>query len=96
MVKTPVLVALLPIIKYTIKPIADITNIDIKGTKPKRKSKTIPLVLESIQNMARDVPEYISLNTKELKVSYIRYPSSDEIPYATVMSPASVVEFYSR
>ena len=60
------------------------------------KSKTIPLVLESIQNMARDVPEYISLNTKELKVSYIRYPSSDEIPYATVMSPASVVEFYSR
>jgi hypothetical protein len=46
--------------------------------------------------MARDVPEYISLNTKELKVSYIRYPSSDEIPYATVMSPASVVEFYSR
>jgi|TARA_B110000003_G_C16597670_1_gene514353 small subunit ribosomal protein S4 len=62
----------------------------------KEKSKTIPLVLESIQNMARDVPEYISLNTKELKVSYIRYPSSDEIPYATVMSPASVVEFYSR
>ena len=62
----------------------------------KEKSKTIPLVLESIQNMARDVPEYISLNTKELKVSYIRYPSSDEIPSATVMSPASVVEFYSR
>ena len=43
MVKTPVLVALLPIIKYTIKPIAEITNIDINGTKPKRNSKTIPL-----------------------------------------------------
>ena len=79
-----------------------VVNIPSFSCKPgdlievKEKSKTIPLVLESIQNMARDVPEYISLNTKELKVSYIRYPSSDEIPYATVMSPASVVEFYSR
>ena len=46
--------------------------------------------------MERDLPEYISLDLKEFKVNYIRYPSSDEIPYATIMSPASVVEFYSR
>ena len=46
--------------------------------------------------MERDLPEYISFNAKEFTVSYIRYPSADEIPYATIMSPASVVEFYSR
>ena len=62
----------------------------------KEKSRTIPLILDSVQNLERDVPEYISLNSKEFKVTYIRYPSSDEIPYATIMSPASVVEFYSR
>ena len=62
----------------------------------KEKSRTIPLILDSVQKLERDVPEYISLNSKEFKVTYIRYPSSDEIPYATIMSPASVVEFYSR
>ena len=62
----------------------------------REKSRTIPLVLESIEKMARDLPEYISLDLKKFKVNYIRYPSSDEIPYATIMSPASVVEFYSR
>jgi|TARA_B110000259_G_scaffold136495_1_gene153715 small subunit ribosomal protein S4 len=62
----------------------------------KEKSRTIPLVVESITKMERDLPEYISLDVKEFKVTYIRYPSSDEIPYATIMSPASVVEFYSR
>ena len=62
----------------------------------REKSRVIPLVLESIQNMVRDLPEYISLDRKQLRVDYIRYPSSDEIPYPTIMSPASVVEFYSR
>ena len=62
----------------------------------KEKSRTIPLIVESIQKMERDLPEYISVDAKEFKVSYIRYPSADEIPYATIMSPASVVEFYSR
>ena len=46
--------------------------------------------------MDRDLPEYISLNAKEFKVNYIRYPSTDEIPYPTLMNPGSVVEFYSR
>ena len=38
----------------------------------------------------------INLDVKEFKATYIRYPSSDEIPYPTMMSPGSVVEFYSR
>jgi len=62
----------------------------------REKSRTIPLIVDSVQKIERDVPEYLSLIQKEYKVNYIRYPSSDEIPYPTIMSPASVVEFYSR
>ena len=62
----------------------------------REKSRSIPLVVESIQKMNRDLPEYITLEPKEFKVCYVRYPDSDEIPYATIMSPTSVVEFYSR
>ena len=80
----------------------NVVNIPSYRCKPgdlievKQKSRTIPLVVESTTKMERDLPEYISLDLKEFKVNYIRYPSSDEIPYATIMSPASVVEFYSR
>ena len=38
----------------------------------KEKSKTIPLVLESIQNMARDVPEYIEADHSKLSAKFIR------------------------
>jgi|TARA_B110000259_G_scaffold87297_1_gene101642 small subunit ribosomal protein S4 len=80
----------------------NVVNIPSYRCKPgdlievKQKSRTIPLVVESTTKMERDLPEYISLDLKEFKVNYIRYPSSDEIPYAIIMSPASVVEFYSR
>ena len=48
---------------------------------------------EKLQNKDED---WINLDVKEFKATYIRYPSSDEIPYPTMMSPGSVVEFYSR
>ena len=53
-------------------------------------------MIDSVQKLERDLPEYINLDVKEFKATYIRYPSSDEIPYPTMMSPGSVVEFYSR
>ena len=62
----------------------------------KEKSRTIPIVIDSVQKLIRDVPEYLKLNQKEFKTSYVRYPSSDEIPYATQMLPAAVIEYYSR
>ena len=57
---------------------------------------SVPFVIDSVQKLERDLPEYINLDVKEFKAIYIRYPSSDEIPYPTMMSPGSVVEFYSR
>ena len=62
----------------------------------REKSRSIPFVIASIQKLERELPEYISLEPKAFKVIYVRYPDSDEIPYATIMSPTSVVEFYSR
>ena len=79
-----------------------IVNIPSYRCKPgdvievREKSRSIPLVVEALQKLDRDLPEYITLDTKAFKVSYVRYPDSDEIPYATIMSPTSVVEFYSR
>ena len=62
----------------------------------REKSRSIPFVIDSIQKLERELPEYISLEPKVFKVNYVRYPDSDEIPFATIMSPTSVVEFYSR
>ncbi|MDB4138779.1 30S ribosomal protein S4 [Methylophilaceae bacterium] len=79
-----------------------IVNIPSYRCKPgdiievREKSRSIPLVVEAMQKLDRELPEYIMLDTKAFKVSYVRYPDSDEIPYATIMSPTSVVEFYSR
>lgn len=79
-----------------------IVNIPSYRCKPgdvievREKSRSIPLVVEAMQKLDRELPEYIALDSKAFKVSYVRYPDSDEIPYATIMSPTSVVEFYSR
>ena len=79
-----------------------IVNIPSYRCKPgdiievREKSRSIPLVVEAMQKLDRELPEYITLDTKAFKVSYVRYPDSDEIPYATIMSPTSIVEFYSR
>ncbi len=85
-----------------VKVNGSVVNISSYKCKPgdeievKEKSRTFPFLINSIQKLERDLPEYINLNAKEFKSTYVRYPSSDEIPYPTMMSPGSVVEFYSR
>ena len=85
-----------------VKVNGSVVNISSYKCKPgdeievKEKSRSFPFLIDSIQKLKRDLPEYISLNAKEFKTTYVRYPSPDEIPYPTMMSPGSVVEFYSR
>jgi small subunit ribosomal protein S4 len=60
----------------------------------REKSQNIPMVLETQQNPERDIPEYY--NASGLKGTYVRVPTSEEIPYPVTMEPSLVVEFYSR
>lgn len=62
----------------------------------KDKSKQMLMVLESVQSPERDVPEYIDMDSKELKATFVRVPTLAEIPYPVKMEPHLVVEFYSR
>jgi len=79
-----------------------IVNIPSYRCKPgdvvdiKEDSRKLGFVIESTDKLERDVPEYLNLDLKNFRTTYTRFPSSDEIPYATLMSPKDVVEFYSR
>jgi small subunit ribosomal protein S4 len=62
----------------------------------REKSREIPMVLEAIQSAERDTPEYISVDYKKMKATYVRAPKLADVPYPVVMQPNLVVEFYSR
>ncbi len=60
------------------------------------KSKQHPLVLESVQNPERDVPDYIEIDFDKLKGRMIRIPMLADVPYPVQMEPNLVIEYYSR
>lgn len=76
------------IASYNVKP-NDVVQIASKSQK-------IPLVIEAIESTERDVPEYIQVDLKALKATYIRLPKLLEVPYPVQMEPNLVIEFYSR
>jgi small subunit ribosomal protein S4 len=62
----------------------------------REKSRQIPVVVEAIEKMAREVPEYLTVSPKEFKGVFNRQPTLEEVPYPVQMNPNLVVEFYSR
>ncbi len=62
----------------------------------REKSRELPLVLVAMQSPERDVPEYITVDEKAMKVTFLSTPKLEDVPYATQMEPHLVVEFYSR
>ncbi len=62
----------------------------------RNKAKELALVLEAVQSAEREVPDYIELDGKGLKATFIRVPALADIPYAVQMEPNLVIEFYSR
>jgi len=73
---------------YLVKP-GDVIEV-------KDKSKEMLMVLESIQSPERDVPEYLDMDAKAVKATFVRVPTLAEIPYPVKMEPHLVVEYYSR
>jgi small subunit ribosomal protein S4 len=78
------------------------TNIPSFRLKPgdvvevKEASKQLPLVLESVALAERDVPDYIEVDHSRMTAKLTRIPQLNEVPYAVMMEPHLVVEYYSR
>ena len=60
------------------------------------KGKNMALVLEAVQSAERDVPEYIEADHSKFTATYMRVPSLGDIPYAVMMEPNLVVEYYAK
>ncbi|MBM3571915.1 MAG: 30S ribosomal protein S4 [Alphaproteobacteria bacterium] len=65
--------------------------IEVKG-----KAKELALVLEASQSAERDVPDYLQVDHKAMKGTFVRAPQLADVPYPVTMEPNLVVEFYSR
>ncbi len=77
------------------------TNIGSFRLKPgdvvqvREKSRNMALVLEALGSPERDLPEYIEVDPKAMTATFVRIPELSDVPYAVVMEPAQVVEYYS-
>jgi len=72
---------------YRVKP-GDVVEV-------REKSRSMALVLEALESAERDIPDYIDLDPKAMKVTFVRMPEFSEVPYAVQMEPNLVIEFYS-
>lgn len=62
----------------------------------KEASRQLPMVLQAQQQPEREVPDYVDVDAKAMKATFIRTPKLEDIPYPVQMEPNLVVEFYSR
>ena len=60
------------------------------------KSKQLAFIDIALANKERETPEYISMDEKNKKVTFVRIPKFEEVPYPVVMEPNLVIEYYSR
>jgi small subunit ribosomal protein S4 len=60
------------------------------------KSKELGVVLEAAQSNERQVPDYLNVDHKAMKGTFVRGPKLADVPYPVQMEPNLVVEFYSR
>jgi len=60
------------------------------------KAREMERVLEATQTAERDVPEYVTVDHKDMKGTYVRGPKLADVPYPVQMEPSLVVEYYSR
>jgi small subunit ribosomal protein S4 len=62
----------------------------------KEKSFEIPMVIEAMDSPERDVPDYVEVDYRKMKGTFIRTPKLADVPYPVQMEPNLVIEFYSR
>lgn len=62
----------------------------------REKARTMDLVLGTVQQPERDVPDYLTVDFKAMKGTFARTPKLADVPYPVQMEPNLVVEFYSK
>ena len=60
------------------------------------KSKQLAFIDIALANKERETPEYILMDEKNKKVTFVRAPKFEEVPYPVIMEPNLVIEYYSR
>lgn len=60
------------------------------------RSKQLTILLDSVSLAERDVPDYIEVDHKAMKGTFVRTPKLGDVPYPVQMEPNLVIEFYSR
>jgi small subunit ribosomal protein S4 len=54
------------------------------------------MVLEAVVSPERDIPDYMEVDHKKMRGTYVRQPMLADVPYPVQMEPNLVIEFYSR
>lgn len=62
----------------------------------REKAKQLAIVLDAVQSPERDVPDYMDVDHRQMKGTFLRVPQLSDVPYPVQMEPNLVVEFYSR
>lgn len=62
----------------------------------KEKSRDVQVVVQAVDSPERELPEYLDVDTKSRKCTFLRTPKLEDVPYPVRMEPNLVVEFYSR
>lgn len=60
------------------------------------KSRQLAIVLEAVALAERDVPDYVEADHNKMTATFVRTPTLGDVPYAVVMEPNLVVEFYAQ
>jgi len=62
----------------------------------KEKAKQMPMVVAALESNLHEVPSYLEVDTKKMEAKYTFVPKFEDVPYASLMEPNMVIEFYSR
>ena len=62
----------------------------------REKAKGMAMVIAALESQSRDFPGYLEVDAKKMKATYTFVPKFEDVPYAAVMEPNLVIEYYSR
>ena len=62
----------------------------------RERSRQLAIVLEAVSLTERDVPDYLEVDHNKMTATFVRTPALGDVPYAVVMEPNLVVEYYAK